>query len=362
MPEIFSGLRVVDLSTVLAGPGVGMFFAELGASVVKIENPRTWGDMTRHWKLAAEDPSSPLSAYFASINYRKSYKWLDLTQAEDRNQLLELICGADILLSNFKLGDAEKFGLTDEVLFAQNPLLIHGKIIGFSGTPDRVAFDVVLQAETGFMGMNGTPESGPVKMPVALIDVLAGHQLKEGILCALIQRDRTQCGQVITVSLEESGIASLANQASNFLMTGAIAKPSGSLHPNIAPYGESFICGHEKVIVLAVGSDRQFSALCEILGVPELADDPRFSTNPQRVIHRSELATLLKHLFTAKDASAWMEALNARQVPAGIVKNMSEVFENPVAKRMIREEEIENTPTRRVTGIAFNISPFKPEV
>src|SRR5690606_24722143 len=158
-----------------------MFFAELGAKVVKVEHP-LHGDVTRSWKLPSEDENAEVSAYFSSVNYKKEYRKLDYTKAADRQEFLDLVASADILLTNFKVGDAEKFNLTTEVLQGVNPKLIHGRISGFGQDSDRVAYDLILQAESGFMSMNGTPESGPVKMPVALIDVLAAHQLKEGIL------------------------------------------------------------------------------------------------------------------------------------------------------------------------------------
>jgi len=362
MSLLFEGLRVIDLSTVLAGPSVAMFFAELGASVIKVENPRTGGDITRTWKLPVESADTSVSAYFASVNYRKKIIWLDLTNSACRQELLRMIRETDVLITNFKFGDAEKFGLSDRDLAAIHPGLIHGKITGFSGMPERVAFDVVLQAETGFMGMNGTPETGPVKMPVAMIDVLAAHQLKEGLLCALIERGRTGKGQVVRVSLEQAGIASLANQASNYLMAGAIAKPSGSLHPNIAPYGEAFVCGDGHSIVLAIGSDKQFAVLSEILGKPGLAQDQAYASNPSRVIHRTRLSIELGPLFLPRTASEWMEDFIRNHVPAGIIKTMNEVFENPEAIAMIREEEIDGTLTRRVTSIAFECSPLTPEV
>ena len=184
---IFNNLKVVELASVLAGPSVGMFFAELGAQVIKVEHPEH-PDVTRSWKIASENKEESASAYFSSINYKKEYIHLNLNKENDHFQLIELLKDTDILLTNFKKGDVEKFNLTDDLLLEVNPRLIHGKISGFGSDSDRVAYDLILQAETGFMSMNGTEDSGPVKMPVALIDVLAAHQLKEGILCALLER------------------------------------------------------------------------------------------------------------------------------------------------------------------------------
>jgi crotonobetainyl-CoA:carnitine CoA-transferase CaiB-like acyl-CoA transferase len=354
----FRGLKVTDLSTVLAGPSVATFFAELGAEVIKIENPTSGGDVTRHWKLAAESPDAPVSAYFASINFRKSYLNLDLNHPDDRSALDEHIRTTDILVTNFKSGDDVKFGLTRDALRSLNPQLIHAKIKGFTSDENRVAFDVVLQAETGFMYMNGTPEASPVKMPVALIDVLAAHHLKEGILCALLERGRTNQGQVVEVSLEQAGIASLVNQASNYLMTGTIPKAAGSLHPNIAPYGETMTCSDGKQLVLAVGSDRQFSALCEVAGCPELITDARFASNQLRVIHRKTLAEELSAAFLQRPRSEWMPVLISRHIPAGAIYAMDEVMDNPAARAMIREEEISGQFTSRISAVAFHQSPL----
>jgi crotonobetainyl-CoA:carnitine CoA-transferase CaiB-like acyl-CoA transferase len=227
MSEIFSDLKIIDLSTVLAGPSVTTFFAELGAKVIKIENKRS-PDVTRSWKLPSEDPKSNISAYFSSVNYGKEYLRLDLLDGEDYRQLMKLIADADILVSNFKKGDEEKLGVTDKLLRKINPNLIIGKISGFGSDSDRVAYDLILQAETGFMSMNGTAESGPVKMPVALIDVLAGHHLKEGLLVALFERAKGKGASTIAVSLFDAAISSLMNQASNYLMTGHVPQRIGS--------------------------------------------------------------------------------------------------------------------------------------
>jgi len=237
---MFSKLIIVDTSTVLAGPSVGTFFAELGATVIKVENASSY-DVTRTWKLPSEDKNSPISAYFSSVNYGKKYIQLNLKNAHDLKQFKELIKVADVLISNFKKGDVEKLGIQDAILRNCNPSLIIGKINGFGKDSDRVAYDLILQAETGFMSMNGTPESGPVKMPVALIDVLAAHHLKEGILLAMLKLKTTGKASTISVSLYDAAVSSLVNQASNYLMNNHIPERIGSLHPNISPYGELFL-------------------------------------------------------------------------------------------------------------------------
>ncbi|MNU62950.1 Succinyl-CoA:(R)-benzylsuccinate CoA-transferase subunit BbsF [compost metagenome] len=349
---MFEDLIVIDCSTVLAGPSVGTFFAEFGASVIKIENPAI-PDVTRSWKLGSEDKNTTVSAYFSSVNYRKSYRKLDFKNPDDLNQLTELITNADIFLSNFKKGDAEKFGLSDHFLHSLNPKLIIGKISGFGNESDRVAYDLILQAETGFMSMNGTPESGPVKMPVALIDVLAAHQLKEGILTALLQRTKTNKGQSVSVSLYDAAICSLANQASNYLMEGHVPQRIGSLHPNIAPYGEIFTTNDGKSITFAIGSNKHFEILCGFLGLSELISDDRFATNVNRVSNRILLQEIIQEVISRFGSDEILEFMHEKFVPAGLIQNLKEVFEKPESRQLIKTENIENKETKRVSQIAF---------
>jgi crotonobetainyl-CoA:carnitine CoA-transferase CaiB-like acyl-CoA transferase len=349
---MFSDLRILDLSTVLAGPSVGTFFAELGAHVIKIEHPEN-PDVTRSWKLPEEDSKSEISAYFSSVNYKKEYLKLNLKIEDDRNKFLELVQSADVLLSNFKKGDEAKFNITDSVLRNLNPSLICGKINGFGSQSDRVAYDLILQAESGFMSMNGTPESGPVKMPVALIDVLAAHHLKEGLLVALLQREKDGQGRTVSVSLYDAAISSLMNQAANYLMTGKIAQRIGSLHPNIAPYGELFQTKDGAAITLAIGSDLHFSKLCKHLDLNALPQDPRFQTNTKRVQYRKVLAELLQRQLIEWDSSELLTVLQADFVPAGKVKSIDEVFSDKEAANQVLTETIAGQETKRVSSIAF---------
>ena len=352
MNKIFNDLKVLDLSTVLAGPSVGMFFAELGAKVIKVEHPRN-PDVTRSWKLANEDKNAPVSAYFSSINYAKTYLQLDLSQAENKEKLNSMLQDTDILLTNFKRSDYLKFGLEKEQLQDSFPRLIHGRISGYGTDSDRVAYDLILQAESGFMSMNGTPESGPVKMPVALIDVLAAHHLKEGILCKLIERERTGSGGEVSVSLLEAAISSLVNQASNYLMTGQVAKRIGSLHPNIAPYGELFETADKKQITFAIGSELHFEKLCSILNIEVLCSNAKFSNNQSRVIHRAELFSLIQEAIAQRKADDLLSKCHELHIPAGEIKTLDLVFEDEKAKSLIREELIDGVTTKRVSSIAF---------
>lgn len=349
---MISSLKIIDASTVLAGPSVGMFFAELGAEVFKIEHP-SHGDVTRTWKLASEDKSSTVSAYFSSINFGKKYLKLDLKNESDYAQFIEVIQDADILLTNFKKGDDEKFKITDAILKSINPRLIHGKISGFGVDSDRVAYDLILQAESGIMSMNGTENSGPVKMPIALIDVLAAHQLKEGLLLALLERTQTNCGKTVHVSLYDAAVCSLINQASGFLMENNVPKRIGSLHPTIAPYGEIFTTQDDQQITFAIGSDNHFTKLCHFLGLEDIPENALFVSNQERVIHRKALFEIIQEriqLFKAETILKWM---HAHFVPCGIIRNLANVFEDERAKSFVLEEVIDGKMTKRVKSVAF---------
>ena len=347
----FHALKVIDLSTVLAGPSVGTFFAELGARVIKIEHPK-YGDVTNTWRLKQENDSSKQSAYYSSVNYQKENLALDLT-IEDHYALFRAqLKDADIILMHFKKGDDAKLKVRPEDLWPINPSLIIGKISGFGSDNDRIAYDLILQAETGFMSMNGTPESGPVKMPVALIDVLAAHQLKEGLLLALLKRQPSK-GQVVSVSLYDAAICSLANQAANYLMTQQVPQRIGSLHPNIAPYGEIFETQDGQFITFAIGSDQHFEKLVSYLGQPELSQDPCFGSNIERVKNREVLFKHLASVISIRTCAQITAALFERNVPVAKIKSLDEVFEDPKALSLVKEEHINGQNTRRVSQIAF---------
>ena len=349
---MFSNLLVVDVSTVLAGPSVAAFFAELGAQVVKVENKNAY-DVTRSWKLPSENKDSIISAYFSSVNYGKKYIQLNLKDEKDYADFKELIKVADILISNFKNGDEEKLKIQDAVLRHCNPTLIIGKISGFGDDNDRVAYDLILQAESGYMSMNGTKESGPVKMPVAMIDTLAAHQLKEGLLIALMKRKETGKAETVTVSLYDAALTGLVNQASNYLMTGHIPERIGSIHPNIAPYGEIFTTKDGALITFAIGSNHHFEKLCHFLGLDLLVNHSHFNTNQLRVINREDLAKILQEEILRFDAETILNEMLVQHVPAGKIKDLSEVFSDEHSKAAILEEEMYNVNTKRISSIAF---------
>ncbi|NJN41550.1 MAG: CoA transferase [Flammeovirgaceae bacterium] len=327
-------IKVLELASVLAGPSVGQFFAEMGAEVIKVENTHTHGDVTRSWKTAGEE-TDDRSAYFCSVNWGKRSMGLDLAKNEGRKILHQLCAQSDIVLVSFKPGDEFKFEADYESLKKINPSVIYGAITGYGSDNDRVGYDAVVQAESGFMDLNGEPDGVPLKMPVALIDVLAAHQLKEGILLALLQRERTKVGMRIEVSLIQTGITSLSNQATNWLVAGQVPKRMGSAHPNIAPYGDSFLTKDGKRILLAVGSDKQFTDLCKILNHIEWKDDLRFTNNQSRVKNRNVLNNLLNGSIAQIHSETLLQEIHWKKIPAGIIQNVKEVLEGNDAREIL---------------------------
>lgn len=352
----FQNLKVVELANILAGPAVGMFFAELGAEVIKIENKLTAGDPTRNWKSTQEDPSSPYSAYYHSVNWNKQTVLLDLTQPADKDRVLQWIQQADVLITNYKAGSAEKIGMDYPTLSALNPQLIYGSISAFAENDPAPGFDAVIQALTGWMHLNGDPEGPPTKLPVALMDILAAHQLKQGILVALIHRMKTGKGSKVSVSLFDAAVASLANQASNWLNTGVNPQRMGSKHPNIAPYGDIFFSADNHAIILAVGTEQQFEQLCNCLEVSGLIDNPLFKTNKQRVNNREALIAALTPAFGRFKASYILERLQIHHVPAAPINDLEKVFQLPAAQKLILSEKLaEGIEGKCVKTVIFKV-------
>lgn len=351
----FKDLKVVELAGVLAGPSVGLFFAELGAKVIKIENTKTNGDVTRTWKLKTENTKAAESAYFWSVNTNKESLFLDLSLPNQLQKFYDLIKDADVLITNYKHGDDVKLKVDYATLKKINQKLIYGSINGFGANSPRTAYDLILQAESGFMFMNGEANSKPTKMPVALIDLLAGHQLKEGILIALLNRTKTNKGCKVNVSLFDSAIASLANQATNWLIAKELPKAAGSLHPNIAPYGELFDTKDGHLITFAIGSNKQFKALCEILNYAALAIDLKYQTNQLRLNNRMQLYSILYNYIKVFNFKDLYKLCVENDVPIGKIRNLKEVFELPEAKKMLQSFAFKNQDITTVKSVAFNI-------
>ena len=328
MEGVLTGVRVLDLSSVLAGPLTGTFLAECGADVTKVEAPG--GDVTRSWKLPGEAPG-PISSYYEAANHGKTVVSHNLKVPEGQAWLLDSLAHTDVLLHNMKWGDLDAMGLLPDRLSNAFPKLVQVRLVGFEQRPERLAYDVVVQAESGFMSMNGTPDGPATKMPVAMMDILASHQMRAAVLGGLFHRERTGRGGYAEVSLWGSGLTALANQGTQWLMQGTVPQRMGSTHPNIAPYGDMLTC-RDGDVVLAVGSDAQFKSLCHVLGCDVLADDPRFRTNVERVKHRESLMKVLNapaRLFSRADLLA---AFVERRVPAGAVHSVQEALDSEMAQ------------------------------
>lgn len=329
-----AGLRVLETATVLAGPAVGMFLAECGAKVLKLEPPS--GDVTRQWILANEQATLGRSAYFCSVNWGKVSMIVDLRNNDHINRFHELVHEADILITNNLPGQEKPLGLDWTSLSQRNPRLIVGRINGYGKESNRPGYDSIVQAESGFVSMNG-PVGGPGhKMPVAFMDLMAAHQLKEGILLALIERMGHGLGKEVIVSLMDAGLASLTNQATNWWMGDHLPQPLGSEHPNIVPYGSSFACADGKQITLAIGNDAQFARLCEVL---QWEMNPDWATLTGRHRHKAALLTALSEAFVQQDRPTWLVALSSAKVPAGAVHGVDEALQTPQALRLHLQSE-----------------------
>lgn len=337
MSGALSHIRVLDLSRVLAGPWAGQILGDLGAEVIKVERPGS-GDDTRHWGPPyvkdAEGNDSREAAYFQSANRNKQSLTLDFTQAEGQRLVRELVAQCDVLLENFKVGGLAAYGLDYESLKAINPRLIYCSITGFGQTgpyAKRAGYDFMIQGLGGLMSLTGRPEgeegAGPMKVGVALTDILTGLYATVGVLAALNQREQSGIGQHIDVALLDVQVACLANQAMNYLTTGVSPKRLGNAHPNIVPYQD--FPSADGNFILAVGNDGQFRKFCEVAGIASLADDSRFATNKARVAHRAELIPLLRQATVFKTTAQWIELLETAGVPCGPINDLQQVFADP---------------------------------
>jgi len=340
---IFKDLLVVELASVLAGPSVGQFFAEQGADVIKVENPKTHGDVTRSWK-SVDETTGDISAYFSTVNWGKQSLALDYSTKEGLEVLYTLLAKANVVIVSFKPGDDKKLKVDYDSLKKINPNLIYGSITGYGEDDERVGYDAMVQAESGLMYMNGEAEGLPTKLPVALVDVLAGHQLKEALLLAYINFLKTGKGQKVSVSLFDTAVSSLANQATNWLVGHKEPQRKGSLHPNIAPYGEVFTTQDEKLILLAVGNDKQFKSLCEQLGLGKLTSDKRFVDNKSRVMHRNQLHQELQVVIKTIHGSNLIQALNRYKIPGAEIKKVSEAI-GAFKSNLLSSDTLKGIPT-----------------
>ncbi len=332
---------MLDFSRVLAGPLATMLLADHGATVVKVERPGA-GDDTRAWGPPRD--AAGTATYFLSVNRNKRSLALDLQDPDDLALARELAARADVVVENFRPGVMARLGLDHATLSAANPGLVYATITGFGSSGAGAAmpgYDLLVQAVGGLMSVTGAADGEPQKAGVALVDVIAGLFATTGILAALRHRAATGQGQKVEVDLLSALLAALVNQASAYTAAGAVPGRMGNAHPSIAPY-ELFTAGGGTRLVLAVGNDRQFERLCELLGAPQLARDPRYATNPARVAARDELRAALERLLASAPAGAWAERLLAAGVPAGEVNDLAGAF--ALAQRLGLEPIAELAP------------------
>ena len=318
---MLENVKVLDLTRVLAGPLCTMLLGDLGADVIKVERPGS-GDETRTWG----PPFDALgrSAYYLSINRNKLGVAADLDRPADRELIAALLEEADVVVDNFRRGMLERRGLSPETWCSRRPGLVWCTITGFGPNSDRPGYDFVSQAECGWMAITGEPDGDPMKVGVALADVVAGKDAAIAILAALVQRYRTGKGRRIVISLADSARAALVNVAQNTLVSGQDARRWGNAHPNLVPY--QVFRAADKLLVIAVGSDAQWVACARALDLGVLADDPQLATNAGRVAARERIVSAFEERLSTKLAAAWRERLDAVGVPNGIVMSVLEAL------------------------------------
>lgn len=331
-----SGLRVVELARILAGPWIGQTLADLGAEVIKVESPE--GDDTRRWGPPFVDRPLPdggvetVSAYFQSANRGKSSVTCDFRNPEDLDRLKALVAKADVLIENFKVGGLIKYGLDYASLSKLNPGLIYASVTGFGQTGPRASkpgYDFLIQGMSGIMELTGDPEGEPQKVGVAWIDIFTGLYGVIGIQAALAERSRSGKGQHVDLSLFDTGLAVLANQSANHLVGGLEPTRLGNAHPNIVPY--QVFPARDGHLIIACGNDSQFTALCAVLGLHDLAHDPDFATNPSRVENRTRLTPRLSTATRQLSRDQLISKLENAGVPAGPINRVSEALSDPQA-------------------------------
>ena len=330
-----AGLRVIDLSRVLAGPLATQTLGDLGADVIKVERPGE-GDDTRHWgpPFAGDD-----AAYFLSLNRNKQSVGLDLKTPHGVEAIRRLAGDADVVIENFRPGLMRDIGLGLDDLRAANPRLVTCSLTAFGDdvpeAASRPGYDIIVQALCGLMSVTGEPGGEPVKAGVALLDVVTGLQSAIGILAALAERSRTGLGRHVSVSLFDASVAAMVNQAANTLIGGLAPSALGTAHPNIVPY-QAFRAT-DRSLMVAAGNDRLFRRTCEIVGHEEWADDERFATNQARVANRDTLIPLLSAQLSTRPAAEWLEVLEAASVPCSPIRSMPEVFASPEGAALVEE-------------------------
>jgi crotonobetainyl-CoA:carnitine CoA-transferase CaiB-like acyl-CoA transferase len=364
------GIRVLDLSRVLAGPWAGQLLADLGADVVKIERPGS-GDETRTWGPPflkdEEGRDTRETAYFACANRNKRSLCLDFSQPDDLALLLRLAECADVVLENFRCGDLVRYGLDYASLKACNPRLVYCSITGFGQTgpyAKHAGYDFLIQGMGGLMSItgraDGEPGAGPQKVGVALTDVMTGLYATIAIQAALAERMRSGLGQHIDLALLDVQIAALANQASNYLAGGAVPKRLGNAHPSIVPYQDFPTADGDMII--AIGNDGQFARFCEAVGRPQWSADARYASNEQRVAHRAELIAEIRAVTTTRSTQDWLQVLQTVGVPCGPINRIDEVFADPHVQargtRVVVDHALAGSLSLVANPIRFSATPI----
>ena len=337
MPQALADLKILDLSRVLAMPYCSMMLGDLGAEIIRVERPEV-GDETRHW---GPPWAGELSAYYLLTNRNKKCITVDLKKKEGQEIIRRLAQRSDILLENFLPGDLAKMNLGYEDVRAINPQIIYASVTGYGQTGpyrDLPGFDFILQAQGGLMSIIGEEDGPPMKVGVAIVDITAGLFACSAILAALHYREKTGEGQYIDMALLDAQVAWLANQASNYLVSGKVPRRMGNAHPNIVPY-ETFNAKDGIYLALGVGNDNQWKKFCKIARVEHLMDDPQYATNPKRVENRKKLVPLLQEVFLQKESGEWLKLLGEAEIPIGPINTIDRVFADPqvLARQMLVE-------------------------
>ena len=350
-----AGTRVVDLTRILAGPLCTMMLGDMGADVIKVEPPDK-GDDTRGWGppfVAGE------AAYFLGVNRNKRSLTLNMAVPAGQKILAGLVEKADVLIDNFRIGTLEKWGFTDAWFEQHAPRLVRCSITGYGSTGPKAAlpgYDFILQAESGLMSICGEPDGGPTKYGVAIVDVCTGMLASNSILAALNARHRTGKGQKVELSLYETSLAMLINVASNYLTAGRNGGRFGNGHPSIVPY--TTYQAADAMVAIGIGNERQFGRIAEVLGHPEWAKDPRFTSNRARVENRDVIDGLINEALSHDDADAWLDKLKAVGVPCGRINSVADALDDPhtAARDMIETVEHSTIGALKMLGIPFKFS------
>jgi len=355
-----AGIRVLDLSRVLAGPYCTMILGDLGAEVIKVERPGE-GDDTRHW---GPPFASGESAYYLCANRNKKSVTVDMKTGKGKALLRGLAEKSDVLIENFRVGALAAAGLGYEEIRRINPRIVYCSITGFGQTgpwKDLPGYDFILQAMSGLMSFTGEKDGEPMKVGVAIVDLMAGLYAAIAILAALRERDESGKGQYLDLSLLDAAVSMLANVGSGYLVSGENPERHGNAHPNIVPY--QVFRARDRYIAVGVGNDKQWKNLCEIAERPELASDPRFSTNPERVRNRADLIPILEALFSSRESDFWIRELWKEGIPAGPINTMDQVFSAPQTRARGMEVEMDHPSigTVRLIGspLRFSRTPVR---